>query len=239
MKRTIFVGLGLIMVIAVLLLLPRASGVGVAAQADTTPTRFGVHWDRYAGPMAVGKPELITLYIDLEVRCDETVAISQTLDLDGPALELGEGLFREFNWDWGEWTPPNATCAEWQRIRWEVPEGAGAYDITKGEAFVGQVYGEYWPPEGRETQEDENHFWLLGPLAEEWYDACPGAPDCATPGPTPTDRPTLTPQPTYTPAPTPTCLPTPTCPSAWPTHTPYPTATRYPTNTPWPPQPPL
>ena len=232
MKRTILIGL-LLLAVAVVLTQAGTSGA-VIAQA---PSQFGIHWDEYSAVRAAA-PEHIKLYVDLEIRCDSTVAISQTLDLNGPTLELGEGLFREYDWDWGDWTPPpDMTCAEWQRIRWEVPEAAVAY--LDGESFAGQVYGEYWPSGDKETQEDVDHFWLLGPLAEEWYDSCPGAPDCATPGPTPTEQPTLTPQPTYTPEPEPTCLPTPTCPPVWPTHTPCPTATPYPTNTPWPTQPPL
>lgn len=262
MKRTILVGL-LLLAVAAVSTLSRAGTLAIA-QADATPAnKFGIHWDRYSGPIAVGKPELITLHVDLEVRCDETVAISQTLNLDGPAPELGAGLFREYDWDWGGWEPPvGMACTEWQRVRWEVPEEAGAYDILEGEMLVGQVYGEYWPPEGRETQEDADHFWLLGLLddgeptptpegtvtatptstptpAGEWYDSCPGAPDCETPGPTPTEQPTLTPRPTHTPEPTPPCLPTPTCPPVGPTHTPYPSATAYPTSTPWPTQPPF
>lgn len=240
MKRTIFiVGSVLAAVVVMLLLSLRSSDVGVAAQGVSTP---GVYWDEHLDLMTIAH-ELIILYIDTEVRCDgdvpNAVVISQTLSLDGPALELGAGLFREFDWDWGGWEPPSGmTCVEWQRLRWEVPEAAFA--TVDGERFVGRVFGEYRPEGGEETWEDIRHFWYLGPLADgEWYDTCPGVPDCETPGPTPTEQPTLTPRPTYTPEPTPTCLPTPTCPPVWPTHTPYPTATAYFTATPWPTQPPF
>ena len=244
MKRTVLIGLGLAMFAATLLLLPQVDDT-VKAQAGATPvaTRLAIHWDKYFGLEQAEHPELIALYIDIEVRCDgdvpSAVAISQTLYLSGPALELGEGLFQGYDWDWGGWAPPpGMICVTWQRIRWEVPGAAGA--ILDGAPFARQVFGEYWPPDGEETQEDGDHFWYLGPFANgEWHDSCPGPPNCETPGPPPTEQPTLTPRPTYTPEPMPTCLPTPTCPPVWPTHTPYPTATFYPTSTPWPAQPPF
>lgn len=61
---------------------------------------------------------------------------------------------------------------------------------------------------------------------EQWWDTCPGAPDC------PDDWAV---QPTYTPRPLPTCLPTPTCPDTGASPTPYPTATPYPPQPTFPP----
>lgn len=66
-----------------------------------------------------------------------------------------------------------------------------------------------------------NQSLPLQNMTEEWWEDCPGLPECTPPATWPV-------QPTYTPGPTPTCLSTPTCEPYFPSPTPYLTSTPYP-----------